>query len=116
MKTLKNLNIGNESYYLLFITLLALVYFMPVLLYIAILMVISTMLILEGMKLNLWFGFNKKTEISNPTKSPFISVHLATYNEPPQMVINTIQSILNQYYSDFEIIVVDNNSNRCTSP
>ncbi len=40
----------------------------------------------------------------------FVSVHLACYNEPPEMVIATIDSLVNLQYTNFEVIVVDNNT------
>ncbi len=39
-----------------------------------------------------------------------VSIHLACYNEPPEMVIETIQSFLQLNYTHFEVIVVDNNT------
>lgn len=40
----------------------------------------------------------------------FVSVHLACYNEPPEMVIATINSLSKLDYTNFEVIVVDNNT------
>lgn len=40
----------------------------------------------------------------------FVSVHLACYNEPPEMVIATIDSLVKLDYTNFEVIVVDNNT------
>ncbi|MDP2070007.1 MAG: glycosyltransferase [Methylotenera sp.] len=40
----------------------------------------------------------------------FVSIHLACYNEPPEMVITTIKSLANLNYTNFEVIVVDNNT------
>lgn len=45
-----------------------------------------------------------------PEKAPFVSVHLACYNEPPEMVIATIDSLVAMDYPHFEVIVVDNNT------
>jgi glycosyltransferase involved in cell wall biosynthesis len=41
---------------------------------------------------------------------PFVSVHLACYNEPPAMVILTLQSLANLDYENFEVLVLDNNT------
>ncbi|WP_366878422.1 glycosyltransferase [uncultured Christiangramia sp.] len=41
---------------------------------------------------------------------PFISIHIPICDEPPEIVIPVIESCLNQTYSNFEIIVFDNNS------
>lgn len=40
----------------------------------------------------------------------FVSIHLACYNEPPDMVIATIDSLRNLNYTRYEVIVVDNNT------
>jgi exo-beta-1,3-glucanase (GH17 family)/cellulose synthase/poly-beta-1,6-N-acetylglucosamine synthase-like glycosyltransferase len=40
----------------------------------------------------------------------FVSIHLACYNEPPEMVITTIESLANLHYTNFEVIVIDNNT------
>jgi cellulose synthase/poly-beta-1,6-N-acetylglucosamine synthase-like glycosyltransferase len=41
---------------------------------------------------------------------PFVSIHLACCNEPPEMVIATIASIERLNYSNFELLVIDNNT------
>lgn len=41
---------------------------------------------------------------------PFVSVHVATYDEPPAMVIATIEALTRLDYPAFEIIVIDNNT------
>ncbi len=43
-------------------------------------------------------------------QQPFVSVHLACYNEPPEMVIATIDSLARLNYSNFEVLVLDNNT------
>lgn len=45
-----------------------------------------------------------------PDAQPFVSVHLACYNEPPEMVIATIDSLAAMDYSNFEVLVLDNNT------
>lgn len=39
-----------------------------------------------------------------------VSIHLACYNEPPEMVIATIDSLQKLQYKNLEVIVVDNNT------
>jgi len=41
---------------------------------------------------------------------PFVSIHLACCNEPPEMVIATIDSLAAMTYSNFEVLVLDNNT------
>ena len=41
---------------------------------------------------------------------PKVSLHLPIHNEPPHMVIETIDSLVGLDYPDFEILVIDNNT------
>jgi exo-beta-1,3-glucanase (GH17 family)/cellulose synthase/poly-beta-1,6-N-acetylglucosamine synthase-like glycosyltransferase len=43
---------------------------------------------------------------------PFVSVHLACCNEPPEMVILTLDSLAALDYKNFEVVVIDNNTKR----
>ncbi|MFC4764435.1 glycosyltransferase family 2 protein [Dyella koreensis] len=45
-----------------------------------------------------------------PAKQPFVSIHLACYNEPPEMVIVTLDSLAALDYENYEILVIDNNT------
>ena len=45
-----------------------------------------------------------------PEQEPFVSIHLACYNEPPEMVIETIDSLAAMNYRNFEVLVIDNNT------
>ncbi|MDR2209645.1 MAG: glycosyltransferase [Azoarcus sp.] len=45
-----------------------------------------------------------------PDKQPFVSIHLACHNEPPEMVIATIDSLAALDYSNFEVLILDNNT------
>ena len=44
--------------------------------------------------------------------SPVFSIHVATHNEPPAMVIATLRALATQDWpaSDYEIVVIDNNT------
>ena len=44
------------------------------------------------------------------TRQPFVSIHLACCNEPPEMVIATIASLTRLDYHAFEVLIVDNNT------
>ncbi len=46
--------------------------------------------------------------------SPLVSVILATYNEKPDYIERSIQSILNQEYDNIELIVLDDSDNKET--
>jgi cellulose synthase/poly-beta-1,6-N-acetylglucosamine synthase-like glycosyltransferase len=41
---------------------------------------------------------------------PFVSLHVPTHNEPPDMVIETLQRLLELDYEDYEVLLVDNNT------
>lgn len=41
---------------------------------------------------------------------PFVSVHVQTHNEPPEMVISTLEHLLELDYDAVEIVLVDNNT------
>ncbi|MDR0635367.1 MAG: glycosyltransferase [Azoarcus sp.] len=43
-------------------------------------------------------------------EQPFVSIHLACYNEPPEMVIATLDSLAALEYDGFEVLVLDNNT------
>jgi exo-beta-1,3-glucanase (GH17 family)/cellulose synthase/poly-beta-1,6-N-acetylglucosamine synthase-like glycosyltransferase len=45
-------------------------------------------------------------------KQPFVSVHLACCNEPPEMVILTLDSLATLDYQNYEVLVIDNNTKR----
>ncbi len=41
---------------------------------------------------------------------PFVSIHVPTYSEPPELVIETINKLAEVDYENYEVIVVDNNT------
>lgn len=45
-------------------------------------------------------------------RQPFVSIHLACCNEPPEMVILTLDSLASLDYENFEVLVIDNNTKR----
>ncbi len=47
---------------------------------------------------------------ADPSYRPFVSLHIAAYNEPPEMLIETIRRAEAIDYPAFEIVVVDNNT------
>lgn len=44
------------------------------------------------------------------SREPLVSIHLPISNENPAIVIQTIKSVLNQSYSNYELLVYDNNT------
>lgn len=53
-------------------------------------------------------GLEKAREAE--TYTPFVSLHLPCYNEPPEIVIETLNSLSQLDYPHFEVIVLDNNT------
>lgn len=43
---------------------------------------------------------------------PFVSIHVACHNEPPEMVIATLGSLAALDYPEYEVLVLDNNTDR----
>lgn len=41
---------------------------------------------------------------------PKVSLHIPTYNEPPDVVINTLENLTHLNYQNYEVIVIDNNT------
>jgi cellulose synthase/poly-beta-1,6-N-acetylglucosamine synthase-like glycosyltransferase len=48
--------------------------------------------------------------VADPGYQPFVSLHIPAYNEPPELLIQTIQAVERIDYPNFEIIVIDNNT------
>ena len=46
----------------------------------------------------------------DPEHRPFVSLQIPAYNEPPDMLIETIRSLEAIDYPNFEIVVIDNNT------
>lgn len=57
-----------------------------------------------------WSGH---ADVSGPVPAgprPFVSIHVPTHNEPPDLVIATVESLLRSEYDDLEVVIVDNNT------
>jgi cellulose synthase/poly-beta-1,6-N-acetylglucosamine synthase-like glycosyltransferase len=66
----------------------------------------------EGIEMaaSLWRVERRVVRVGIPEKSPRVSIHLAAYNEPPQMVIETLNALARIDYDNYEVIVLDNNT------
>ena len=66
----------------------------------------------EGIEMaaSLWRVERRITRLAIPEHSPRVSVHLPCYNEPPQMVIETLNALARLDYDNYEVIVLDNNT------
>ncbi len=72
----------------------------------------STVILTEGVELaaSLWRVERRALRAAIPLKSPFVSIHVPCFNEPPAMVIETLDALARLDYDNFEVIVLDNNT------
>jgi cellulose synthase/poly-beta-1,6-N-acetylglucosamine synthase-like glycosyltransferase len=47
---------------------------------------------------------------ADPGYRPMVSLHVPAYNEPPELLIETIKAVERIDYPDFEVVVIDNNT------
>jgi cellulose synthase/poly-beta-1,6-N-acetylglucosamine synthase-like glycosyltransferase len=47
---------------------------------------------------------------ADPAFQPMVSLHIPAYNEPPELLIETIKAVEAIDYPNFEVIVIDNNT------
>jgi exo-beta-1,3-glucanase (GH17 family)/cellulose synthase/poly-beta-1,6-N-acetylglucosamine synthase-like glycosyltransferase len=58
-----------------------------------------------------WFTARRRVlKPSAAVALPGVSIHVPAYNEPPDMLIETLDALSRLDYPDFEVIVVDNNT------
>ena len=55
-------------------------------------------------------GLGRPPPKADPSYQPFVSLHIPAYNEPPELLIQTIQAAEAIDYPNFEVVVVDNNT------
>jgi len=48
--------------------------------------------------------------LTGVARLPRVSIHVPAYNEPPDMVIETLDALARLDYPDFEVLVIDNNT------
>ncbi len=72
----------------------------------------STVILTEGIELaaSLWRVERRAIQVAIPEHSPRVSIHVPCYNEPPAMVIETLDALARLDYDNFEVIVLDNNT------
>lgn len=51
-----------------------------------------------------------QSPVMSPTTLPKVSIHVPTYNEPPRMLIQTLDALAGLNYPDYEVLVIDNNT------
>ena len=60
-----------------------------------------------------WMWLRRRTTVAPAaplTHPPKVSIHVPAYNEPPELVKETLMALARLNYADFEVIVVDNNT------
>jgi len=72
----------------------------------------SAVILTEGIELasSLWRVENRAVPASIPESAPLVSVHVPCYNEPPDMVIETLNALARLDYDNFEVLLYDNNT------
>ncbi|MDD3181439.1 MAG: glycosyltransferase [Alphaproteobacteria bacterium] len=77
--------------------------------------VLLALLLVDGFELTEVIWANKhrafQPQEQEPlTNAPKVSIHVPCYNEPPHMVIQTLDALALMDYPNFEVLVVDNNT------
>ncbi len=72
----------------------------------------ATVILTEGIEVaaSLWRVERRALPATVPERAPKVSIHIPTYNEPPAMVIETLNALVRLDYENFEVIVLDNNT------
>ncbi|MBV9571674.1 MAG: glycosyltransferase [Alphaproteobacteria bacterium] len=72
----------------------------------------ATVILTEGIELvaSLWRVERRAVPAAIPLEAPFVSIHVPTYNEPPEMVIGTLDALARLDYENFEVVLLDNNT------
>ncbi|HSC18686.1 MAG TPA: glycosyltransferase family 2 protein [Rhizomicrobium sp.] len=72
----------------------------------------ATVILTEGIELaaSLWRVERRVVPASIPEPAPFVSIHVPTYNEPPAMVMATLDALARLDYENFEVLLLDNNT------
>ena len=72
----------------------------------------AAVILTEGIELaaSLWRVERRVLRTAIPETPPRVSVHVPCYNEPPAMVMATLNALARLDYENFEVIVLDNNT------
>ena len=80
-------------------------------------LILLALLLVDGLELTevIWTNerhrkFEPHEGWQPPADAPKVSIHVPCYNEPPAMVIETLNALARLDYPNFEVIVVDNNT------
>lgn len=72
----------------------------------------ATVILTEGVELasSLWRVERRALSAAIPEHPPRVSIHVPCYNEPPAMVIATLDALAHLDYENYEVVVLDNNT------
>lgn len=72
----------------------------------------ATLLLTETAEwaLSLWRKKRRPAIVGSPARFPRVSIHVPTHDEPPLMVMQTLNALSRLDYPNFEVIVLDNNT------
>lgn len=72
----------------------------------------AAVILTEGIELasSLWRVERRSLVTAVPERPPRVTIHVPCYNEPPAMVIATLDALARLDYENFEVIVLDNNT------
>jgi exo-beta-1,3-glucanase (GH17 family)/cellulose synthase/poly-beta-1,6-N-acetylglucosamine synthase-like glycosyltransferase len=72
----------------------------------------ATIVITEGIEMaaSLWRVERRAVRAEIPAASPRVCIQVPCYNEPPAMVIGTLDALAKLDYENFDVIVLDNNT------
>lgn len=72
----------------------------------------AIVILTEGVELSssLWRVEARRVPAAIPEHGARVSIHVPCYNEPPDMMIETLNALARLDYGDFEVIVLDNNT------
>jgi exo-beta-1,3-glucanase (GH17 family)/cellulose synthase/poly-beta-1,6-N-acetylglucosamine synthase-like glycosyltransferase len=60
-----------------------------------------------------WVAYRRRLGAAQPgstAPAPKVSIHVPAYNEPPAMLIETLDGLARLDYPDYEVLVIDNNT------
>ena len=60
-----------------------------------------------------WVEYRRRSGalvLADGSQTPKVSIHVPAYNEPPAMLIETLDALARLDYPDFEVLVIDNNT------
>ncbi len=113
-KNVKGASAGGEYYKstyagLLFVWVMSLLIF-PQLPLLTVALNLLIMVLISSMQFYSALLPVKKLISKKNEQEPFVSIHIPVHNEPPELVLKTLEAIQQLNYKNYEVIVLDNNT------